>query len=779
MSWVLAIDFGTSNTTAAYADDSGAPVVLELEGSRYLPSVVVAEPDGSFLTGKAAVRQAIVYPERTERVPKRALVSGGDVLLGQDEPVEAALVAAAVLRTVYDEALRLHGGDRRPVGGDLPRAVVLTHPARWGQETLERLREAAGLAGIHQWQVVLLSEPEAAAWFYAPPAVGQVVAVFDLGGGTLDTAVLTASDDGFALAGPPGGDPELGGEDFDEALLAWVAERAAERDPVAWDELSGSGRQAARNRARLRAEVTVAKEALSSSMSYAVVVDEFDEEFRVTRDDFDKLIEDTVALAVEELRRTIAAAGVAADRLAGLYLTGGSSRVPLVATQLWDALGIEPQLRDDPKAVVVLGALRAYAAEGTGRHGHSQVTGASPAAGAVTGGSLTAASASVPAATAPAANASRSPAPAAAEVRLASSAAPVALTCSRVFNGKTWQGTGGTIRSRFARIAWSPDGAHLGILATGLEIWSVAEGRKVSGPRVWPPAGAFAWSPGGDRLATGQADTGIDTGKVKVWTLNGATRRFEFGVYDAGRIRSVAWSGRGDLIAVARYDGGYVGVFNVNGAKQGGFHPSPGRPVPGVTPDLLDSWDPPLAWCPRPGSDGELLAFATRDGVIHGLVLAGVTGPDRHAELLRLKDDLPTGLAWSPDGSELAVCGGRRLVLWRRETGATRELARASAGAGGADWAQWTGDGRYLVGFHRERTRTATQVVGVTLWDAVTGAEVRTWYRPATGGAELERGTAAPAAFDPCHGIALSPSGARLARFWHNRPVELWDISGI
>ena len=102
--------------------------------------------------------------------------------------------------------------------------------------------EAAALAGI-AGPVHLVSEPEAAAWFYAPPVVGQTVAVFDLGGGTLDTAVLRAtSERGFALVGQPGGDGDLGGEDFDEALLGWVADRAAERDREAWAEFAGTAR---------------------------------------------------------------------------------------------------------------------------------------------------------------------------------------------------------------------------------------------------------------------------------------------------------------------------------------------------------------------------------------------------------------------------------------------------------------------------------------------------------------------------------------------------------
>jgi actin-like ATPase involved in cell morphogenesis len=351
MGWVLAIDFGTSYTTAAFADDGGSPVMLEVENSRYLPSAVVADTEGHLLTGNAAARQVGLFPERAERVPKRALVTGARVLLGGREFAPAEL-AGAVLSRVYAEAVRFHGDSA-------PRQVILTHPARWGRQPLDRLGEAAGLAGIAD--PVFVSEPEAAAWFYAPPVDGQVVAVFDLGGGTLDTAVLKAVADRFAVAGPPGGDPDLGGEDLDELLLDRVRDMARERDDEVSAALDGPGTRAARDRAALRSEVTTAKEALSDHTSYEVVVPGFDEGFRVTRPEFEGLIKDALASAVAEMLHTITEAGVEPGRLAGMYLTGGSSRIPLVAQRLAAALGMLPQLRDDPKAVVVLGALKASA----------------------------------------------------------------------------------------------------------------------------------------------------------------------------------------------------------------------------------------------------------------------------------------------------------------------------------------------------------------------------------------------------------------------------------
>jgi len=119
--WSLAIDFGTSNTTAAMAADGGTPVVLEVENSCYLPSAVYAAEGGELLTGRAAVRQGVVFPDRVERAPKRALAKQTHVLLG-GEPREVVDLVAAVLRRMHAEAVRFHGGQP-------PRRVVLTHPA--------------------------------------------------------------------------------------------------------------------------------------------------------------------------------------------------------------------------------------------------------------------------------------------------------------------------------------------------------------------------------------------------------------------------------------------------------------------------------------------------------------------------------------------------------------------------------------------------------------------------------------------------------------------------
>ena len=143
-------------------------------------------------------------------------------------------------------------------------------------------------------------------------------------------------------------------------LLDRFSELARERDEPAWlSVFSGDGIRSRRDLALLRTDVKAAKEALSEHLTYQLAVPGFAEGFRLTRQEFMALIGAKVEDAVAEMRQTIAAADTQPASLSGMYLAGGSSRIPVVAERLAVGLGVQPQLRDDPKAVVALGALAA------------------------------------------------------------------------------------------------------------------------------------------------------------------------------------------------------------------------------------------------------------------------------------------------------------------------------------------------------------------------------------------------------------------------------------
>ena len=189
---VLAIDFGTSNTVAALLIEGQAPRTVTFDASPLLPSAVYLDPDGQLTVGRDAQRLARLDPTRFEPNPKRR-IDDGEVLLG-DRAVPVVQLIGAVLRTVAVEV-------RRQLGGAPPDEVRLTHPAQWGASRQNVLVSAARAAGLGA-NLLLIAEPVAAAAQFTrlpgralPP--GGTVAVYDLGGGTFDIAVV-----GRTLAAP-------------------------------------------------------------------------------------------------------------------------------------------------------------------------------------------------------------------------------------------------------------------------------------------------------------------------------------------------------------------------------------------------------------------------------------------------------------------------------------------------------------------------------------------------------------------------------------------------
>jgi actin-like ATPase involved in cell morphogenesis len=347
--WVLAIDFGSSYTVAASRVGERSAEIIEIDGERRLPSLIVVDEHRGVMVGKAAESLAATSPGRVLRHPKSRLGEPGPVVLGGRSYAPTALVGE-LLRHVLGEAMRYHDG--------VPHQVRLTYPATWSQPRRQQLVEAARHAGVPD--PVLVSEPVAAAVSYAdsvglPP--GGNVLVYDLGGGTFDTAALRASADGFAVVGRPAGDARLGGELFDELLADAVGQRLGtdvyERMHAAADAL---WHQAALGVLRESRRV---KEALSShpfadmllGLPSGLV------QHRVTQQELFDVIRPHIDESVDLMRHTAAGAGLEADDLSSIYLVGGASRTPLVEQAVRGAFPtVHISRRGDPKGVVALGA---------------------------------------------------------------------------------------------------------------------------------------------------------------------------------------------------------------------------------------------------------------------------------------------------------------------------------------------------------------------------------------------------------------------------------------
>ncbi|HEY2672634.1 MAG TPA: Hsp70 family protein [Rugosimonospora sp.] len=346
----LGIDFGTSNTVAMLAGPDAQRRPLLLDGASAMPSAVYLDPRVGLLVGRDAQRQARTDPSRFEPSPKRRVDDGTVLLGGVGLPV--AQVFAAVLGRVAAEAARQLGG--------VPAEVRLTHPARWGGRRRGLLVEAAARAGLRDPRLV--AEPVAAASYFtailgATMPVGRSLAIYDLGGGTFDATVVVRTPAGFDVLAEDGL-PDVGGVDFDHAIVEHLGRTYAGADPGAWGRLVNPV-DGVRRRARqlLYDEVRAAKEMLSRTDAVEVAVPLLEIDAHLTRDRFEDLIRGQVRRTVRCLARTIAGAGLAAPELTGIFLVGGSSRIPLVARLIHDELLVAATVLEQPEMVVAEGVL--------------------------------------------------------------------------------------------------------------------------------------------------------------------------------------------------------------------------------------------------------------------------------------------------------------------------------------------------------------------------------------------------------------------------------------
>ncbi len=351
MSYYLGIDLGTTYTAAAVHDGTpgrGPEMITLGERGPTAPSVLWLQPDGRFVAGDAAERHAVTDPRRVARQFKRRLGDPTPLLVG-DSSIPAEVLTGQLLRWVVEATIHARGGER-------PGTIVLTHPANWGPYKRDLLEKAAEIAGVPA--VVLVTEPQAAAIAYAAQErvdEGSVVAVYDLGGGTFDAAVLRKeADGGFTVLGSPEGIERLGGIDVDAAVFAHVCSAIDD----AQEQLDPDDPQAIAAVARLREECTIAKEGLSldSEARVPVLLPSVQTEVRVTRGELESLIRPTLAETVTALERALRSAGLSGADVDHVLLVGGSSRIPLVSELVSSGLGRPVAVDAHPKHAIALGA---------------------------------------------------------------------------------------------------------------------------------------------------------------------------------------------------------------------------------------------------------------------------------------------------------------------------------------------------------------------------------------------------------------------------------------
>ncbi|MEV6598541.1 Hsp70 family protein [Actinoplanes sp. NPDC051346] len=345
--YALGIDLGTTFTAAAIWRDGRAETVSLGDRSAAIPSVVLLRQDETFLTGDSAHRRGLSEPQRVAREFKRRLGDTTPILLG-GVPQSAEALMSRLLRWVVDEVARREGG--------LPTAICVSHPANWGPYKLDLFRQATRMADLGV-PVTYTTEPEAAAVNYTQQQrveQGTVVAVYDLGGGTFDAAVLRKTATGFEVMGQPEGIERLGGADFDAAVFNHV--RTALDGKL--EELDEDDSAVINAVARLRDECVQAKEALSSDTdtTIPVLLPDVSTEVRLTRAEFEAMVRPALHGSVEALQRALRSADCTPDQVHSVLLVGGSSRMPIVAQLVGSELGRPVVVDAHPKHSVALGA---------------------------------------------------------------------------------------------------------------------------------------------------------------------------------------------------------------------------------------------------------------------------------------------------------------------------------------------------------------------------------------------------------------------------------------
>lgn len=338
----LGIDIGASRVHAATArlSEAGAETVEPVPLGRWtidVPALMSVSADGDLAFGDSAAahlseRPEIVVRGIRHRVGTEApFVVGEHTVSGEDA---YARLAAAIVQTVAEAE------------DALPASVVLTHPMDWGAYRLDLVR--AALAEHCPTEFDLIPEPVAAAWGSAHAAEpGQLVAVYDLGAVSLETAVLRRDADGWRVLTPTAHSVDTGGIDFDDAVVGHVG--------------SSTTRSPSRSiQPELRVTSVDAKETLSSRTETTVAAQGVDGPVtvRLTRDEFESIIRGLLDQTVRTLHETINDGDVDVTDVSAVLLAGGSARIPSVAHRISAGLNLPVVGDPDPAAVIATGAAR-------------------------------------------------------------------------------------------------------------------------------------------------------------------------------------------------------------------------------------------------------------------------------------------------------------------------------------------------------------------------------------------------------------------------------------
>jgi len=369
MGKVIGIDLGTTNSCVAVMDGGTPEVIANAEGGRTTPSMVAFAKDGERLVGQTAKRQAVTNPTKTLFSIKRFMGRRFD-----EVDTEITEVPYEIATGARDQAVvKIDGNDHSPPEisamilqkmkqtaedflGETVEQAVITVPAYFNDSQRQATKDAGTIAGIEVLRIV--NEPTAAALAYGLEKVGsnEKIAVYDLGGGTFDISILELGDGVFEVKST-NGDTHLGGDDFDQKIIDWLAEEFQKnegidlrKDPMALQ--------------RLKEAAEKAKCELSSSTQTEVnlpfiTADQSGPKHLQTslsRTQFERLVADLVERTKTPCTKALNDADLSPSEIDQVILVGGSTRMPKIQEAVKELFGKEPHRGVNPDEVVAMGA---------------------------------------------------------------------------------------------------------------------------------------------------------------------------------------------------------------------------------------------------------------------------------------------------------------------------------------------------------------------------------------------------------------------------------------
>ena len=370
MGKIIGIDLGTTNSCVAVMEGNQPTVIINNEGQRTTPSVVAFTEGGERKVGSPAKRQAITNPKNTvfsikrfmgetydqvtkeiERVPYTVVRGENntprvDVEGRQYSPQEISAMILQKMKKTAEDYLR------QPVT-----EAVITVPAYFSDSQRQATKEAGKIAGLDVKRII--NEPTAAALAYGLDKKNQnmKVAVFDLGGGTFDISIMELGDGVFEVKST-NGDTHLGGDDFDQKIIDWLAQEFAaenggadlKKDPMALQRLKDAAE---------KAKIELSNQTSTEiNLPYIMPVDGVPKHLvkTLTRAKFEQLCDDLFQRTIVPCRKALEDAHLSASQIDEVLLVGGSSRIPKVQELVKEFFGKEPNKSVNPDEVVAIGA---------------------------------------------------------------------------------------------------------------------------------------------------------------------------------------------------------------------------------------------------------------------------------------------------------------------------------------------------------------------------------------------------------------------------------------